>query len=284
MPCRRPWSQSFFSPRRFVAVLGSRTTSEPLETSKWRPREPICFRRLDPRSSRLKYRQCKPARAAFCRRIENPREDFMVPGAPSMRTTWPQGTPPSSVWSSPSTKVRTRAGRSPGASVGTAAPRRFAVNDVSMENASSISSRMSRSRSSSAVGPVDFRSDFLGFLLRQPMVRPELEDFRETSSRLREVLERLEDQAPLDPGFRVTGMDHGCPIQDGGGRLHVAEHPQNPAESEPRLLVFRTQLEGAQIPDGGLVRSAEPQVCFREQDPGSPVFVVPCDRLEQRVD
>src|SRR2546428_127860 len=39
----------------------------------------------------------------------------------------------------------------------------------------------------------DFRSDFLRLLLREPMVRPELEDFRETSSRFREILEELED-------------------------------------------------------------------------------------------
>src|SRR5438093_9187286 len=76
-------------------------------------------------------------------------------GAPSIRTTWPRGTPPSSVSSRPSTKVRTRAGRSLGDSEATGAPLRAAVKDVSTENASSISSRMSRSRSSSAVGPID---------------------------------------------------------------------------------------------------------------------------------
>src|SRR6266705_3210076 len=154
IPCRSPSSQSFFSPRRFVAVLGSRTTSDPFETSRRRPRDPICLRRLDPRSSRLRYRQCRPARAAFCRRIEKPREDFIVPGAPSIRTTWPHGTPPSSVSSRPSTNVRTRLDAS-AACVTTAAPLRPASRDVSIENASSISSRMSRSRSSSAVGPDD---------------------------------------------------------------------------------------------------------------------------------
>src|SRR5437867_226423 len=50
--------------------------------------------------------------------------------------------------------ARTRAGAS-ATCVTTAAPLRSAVNEVSIENASSISSRMSRSRSSSAVGPDD---------------------------------------------------------------------------------------------------------------------------------
>ncbi len=78
----------------------------------------------------------------------------MVPGAPSMRTTCPHGTPPSSVSSRPSTNVRTRRGVS-AASATTAAPLRPASSDVSIENSSSISSKMSRSRSSSAVGPDD---------------------------------------------------------------------------------------------------------------------------------
>src|SRR3989475_9847970 len=40
--------------------------------------------------------------------IENPRDDFIVPGAPSMRTTLPRGIPPSKISSRPSTKVLTR--------------------------------------------------------------------------------------------------------------------------------------------------------------------------------
>src|SRR2546426_10768894 len=43
--------------------------------------------------------------------IENPRDDFIVQGAPSMRTTLPRGIPPSKVSSSPSTKVLTRGDR-----------------------------------------------------------------------------------------------------------------------------------------------------------------------------
>src|SRR5437899_11496764 len=78
-------------------------------------------------------------------------------------------------------------------------------------------------------------------------------------------------------------MDHGSAIQDGGCRRQVAQHPQDAAESEPSLLVFRTQLEGAQIAHRRLVGSAEQQVRFREEDPRTPVFVVAGDRLEERI-
>src|SRR3989454_8777860 len=79
-------------------------------------------------------------------------------------------------------------------------------------------------------------------------------------------------------------MDYGGPIQDGGCRRYVAEHPKNAPESQPRLLILRPQLEGAQIPDRRFVRSAEPQVRFREEDPRPPVFVVAGNRFEERVD
>src|SRR2546428_8387373 len=55
-------------------------------------------------------------------------------------------------------------------------------------------------------------------------------------------------------------------------------------ESKPRLLIFRTQLEGAQVPDRGFVRPAEPQIRFREEDPRPPVFVVAGDCLEEWID
>src|SRR3989449_720668 len=130
----------------------------------------------------------------------------------------------------------------------------------------------------------DFRFDLLEFLLREAMVVPKLEDLREAATGLREILKGLEDQATLHPGFGVSGMDQGGPIQDGGRRRYVAEHPQNATESQPRLLIFRTQLEGAQIPDSRLVRSSDPQVGSREEDPRPPVFVVAGNRFEERVD
>src|SRR3989442_12602898 len=120
-----------------------------------------------------------------------------------MSTTWPHGTPPSSVSSRPSTNVRTRPGAS-ATCVTTAAPLRSAVNEVS--------------------------------------------------------------------------------IEDGGGRGRGAEHPEDGAESEPRLFVLRAEFEGAEVSDRGLVRSPEAEIRFGEQNPRPSIVIVARDGLEERLD
>src|SRR5437879_13873475 len=116
------------------------------------------------------------------------------------------------------------------------------------------------------------------------MLRSKFQDFGETHRRLREILEGLENQAALHPRLCMRGVDQGRPIEDGGGRVRVAEHPEDAAESEPRLFVLRAEFEGGEGSARGLVRRPAAQIRSGEQAPWPRLFIVATDGLAERTE
>src|SRR5207245_1170900 len=67
-------------------------------------------------------------------------------------------------------------------------------------------------------------------------------------------------------------------------RGQFVKHAEDASESDPSLVIFRAELEGAQVSDRRFVRPIESQIRFREEDPQPPVFVVAGDALQERLD
>src|SRR3989442_907260 len=159
--------------------------------------------------------------------IENPSDDFIVPGAPSMRTTWPRGIPPSKISSRPSTKVLTRGNSVSACFEGAATDLDGSGAVASRVNAFSISSRMSRSAVVSAG-----RACSLGVVARAEAADGAVgaglgPNFDSSSCRFVRPIEsqiRFREEDPQPPVFVVAGDA----LQE---RLDCRLEPRLPEES-----------------------------------------------------
>ena len=116
------------------------------------------------------------------------------------------------------------------------------------------------------------------------MVGAKLEHFREALRGFREVLERLQDHAAFHPCVDQLRVEERGAFQDRRRGGQFVKHAEDASESDPSLVIFRAELEGAQVSDRRFVRPIESQIRFREEDPQPPVFVVAGDALQERLD
>src|SRR6266699_717123 len=110
------------------------------------PRDAMCSSVMSFDCSSVKYADFRPSWRAFWYRIENARDDFMVPGAPLTRTMYPSGMPLARMSSKPRTYVLTRF-----RSVGSLRGPTNARPDLSL---SPRKSRASRAQYSNRLGPL----------------------------------------------------------------------------------------------------------------------------------